>query len=607
MAGRIPDAVIEEIRQRSDIVEVVSRYLRLEKRGKNYLALCPFHQEKTPSFNINPEKQIFHCFGCGAGGNVFKFLMMVEGLSFPDAVKSLGAKAGIEISEETSPAELARQGKKDRAFKIYGLARDFYCILLGKDIGAGAVQYLASRSLSEAARETFQLGYAPPGWDSLTKFLTARGIKETELVALGLVQTKESGGCYDRFRNRVMFPIWDSQGRVVGFGGRTMGDDNPKYLNSPEGEFFNKGQLLYGLHIARKGIRELGYAVLMEGYMDVVSAYQHGVTNAVASLGTAFTREQGKLLMAYTHDVVIAYDADAAGVKAAMRAAEILQDLGCQVRIATIVGAKDPDEFIQRNGMAGWLKIIDTAIPLVQYKLMQAVKRFGIQNSGSKKRVLQEVLPNLAAVASPIELEEAIKQTATVLQVNWETVLEEIKSFKKNTRKKSQIGDNSAKDSHNIASTSNSFSFAQPRDARSHAEAGILRFALENRVWLERIVMELGRQFFQNPDFQGIFDAALACGAEQPVNKLFDLLEEPHQRVLSGILVQEIPGENTDQMLTDFINTIKKSTEKARLEDLLLKLAVAERAGDTERVLNLSRQIQLTMNKSEGPERGVAT
>ncbi|WP_333871406.1 DNA primase [Desulforamulus putei] len=604
MAGRIPDAVIEEIRQRSDIVEVVSRYVRLEKRGKNYLALCPFHQEKTPSFTVSPEKQAFHCFGCGVGGNVFKFLMMVEGLSFPDAVKSLGAKVGIEVPEEASPAELARQGKKDRAFKIYGLVRDFYRILLGKDIGARALQYLESRNLSGAARETFQLGYAPPGWDNLIKFLAARGIREEEMVKLGLAQTRETGGCYDRFRNRVMFPIWDSQGRVVGFGGRTMGDDNPKYLNSPEGEFFNKGQLLYGLHIARKGIRELGYAVLMEGYMDVVSTYQHGVTNAVASLGTAFTRDQAKLLMAYTHDVVIAYDADAAGVKAAVRAAEILQNSGCQVRIATIPGAKDPDEFIQKNGLAGWQKIIENAVPLVQYKLMQAVKTYGLQN---KRKVLQEVLPNLAAVASPIELEEAIKQTATVLQVNWETVLEEIKSFRKNTRKISQIGDNSVKNSHNIASTSNSLSTAQPRDARSHAEAGILRFALENKVWLERIVAELGREFFQNRDYQGIFDAYLASGVEQPLSGLFDLLDEPRQRVLSSILVQEIPGENIDQMVTDFITTIKKSSEKARLENLLAQLAAAERAGDTEKVRSLSRQIHMTMNKTEWPERGVAT
>ncbi|MCL5935062.1 MAG: DNA primase [Firmicutes bacterium] len=578
MAGRIPDAVVEEIRQCSDIVEVVSRYIRLEKRGKNYLALCPFHQEKTPSFNINPEKQIFHCFGCGVGGNVFKFLMMVEGLSFPDAVKSLGAKAGIDIPEETSPAEQARQGKKDRAFKIYGLVRDFYRLLLTKEVGAGAVQYLESRGLSGQTRETFQLGYAPPGWDNLANFLAAKGIREEESVPLGLLQTKESGGSYDRFRNRVMFPIWDSQGRVVGFGGRTMGEDNPKYLNSPECEFFNKGRLLYGLHIARKGIRELGYAVLMEGYMDVVSTFQHGVVNAVASLGTAFTREQGKLVMAYTHDVVIAYDADAAGVKAAMRAAEILQDLGCRVRIAAIAGAKDPDEFIQTNGLGGWQRIIDQAVPLVQYKLMQAVKKFGIQNIGSKARVLQEVLPNLAAVASPIELEEAIKQTATVLQVNWETVLEEIKSFKKNTRKISQIGDNSAKDSHNIASTSKSFLLTRPRDARSCAEAGILRFALEKRVWLERIVEELGRQFFQNPDYQGILDIILNSGVEQPINRLFDLLDEPRQRVLSSILMQEIPGENSDQVLTDYICTIKRSSQKARLEDLLIQLAAAERA-----------------------------
>ncbi|CCO09116.1 DNA primase [Desulforamulus hydrothermalis] len=603
MAGRIPEAVLEEIRQRSDIVEIVARYVPLEKRGKNYLALCPFHQEKTPSFNVSQEKQAFHCFGCGVGGNVFSFIMMVEGLSFLDAVRFLAARAGVKIPAEASPAEQARQGKRDRAFKIYGLVRDFYRLLLGKEIGAGARRYLESRRLAESAAETFQLGYAPAGWDNLVKFLAARGIKTEEMVQLGLAQTRESGGCYDRFRNRVMFPIWDSQGRVVGFGGRTMGDDNPKYLNSPEGEFFNKGRLLYGLHIARRSIRELGYAILMEGYMDVVSAYQHGVANAVASLGTAFTREQAGLLTAYTNEVVIAYDADAAGIKAALRAAEILQQVGCQVRIASITGAKDPDEFIQKYGLAGWQKIIQQAAPLVQFKLLQAVKAHGLSN---KRKILQEVLPNLAAVASPIELEEAVKQTATVLQVNWETVLEEIKSFKKNTRKISQIGDNSVKNSHNIASTRPAVP-QQPRDARSQAEAGILRMALENRSWLERILAELGQQFFQNSDYQSIFNAYLAGGSDRSAAALFNLLDEPRQKILSSILLQELPGPITEQMLADFINTIKKLSDKARLEDLLARLAAAEQSGDTAQVRDLSQQIHILMNKLKWPERGVAT
>lgn len=600
MSGRIPDEVIEDIRQKSDIVEVVSRYISLEKRGRNYVALCPFHQEKTPSFNINPEKQIFHCFGCGVGGEVFKFLMLMEGLSFPEAVRLQGAKVGVVIPEQLSPRDLARRSKQQRAMQIYALARDFYRALLSRDVGAKAVEYLAGRNLSETVRETFQLGYAPEGWDNLTKFLTAKGISVDELVKLGLAQSKAPGRCYDRFRNRIIFPIWDPQGRVVGFGGRTMGDDLPKYLNSPEGEYFNKGQLLYGLHLARRGIREQGYAVLMEGYVDVVSTYQHGVTNAVASLGTAFTREQGKLLMNYTHQVVIAYDSDSAGVKAAVRAAEILQELGGQVRIATIPEGKDPDEFIQKYGQPGWADVIKNAVSLIQFKLLQAVKQYGLRE---KKKILLEVLPNLAAVASPLELEEAIQQTATVLQVNWETVLAEVKKFKRNSRKTTPVWDKTVKNSHNIPSNAN----PAPKDARSNAETGLLRLALEHQDIVNRIEAELGREFFQNPDYQVIFSAILELGAQVSAARLFDKLKEPQQKVLSELLVQEIPGENLDQIFNDLVSTIKRASGKARLEELLMQLAVAEKAGNTERVLRLRQEINFNIMKSEGPERGVAT
>lgn len=605
MGSFIPEEVIEDISQKSDIVEVISQYITPEKRGKNLVARCPFHQEKTPSFNINPEKQIFHCFGCGVGGNVFKFLMMVEGLSFPEAVRLMGTKVGVVVPEERSPKEMARQSRKTKGLEIYGMVRDFYRSWLSKEVGHRAVSYLEGRNLSESVRETFQIGYALPGWDNLFKFLSSKGLSGEELVKLGLIQARESGGHFDRFRDRIMFPIWDHQGRVVGFGGRTLGDDTPKYLNSPEGEYFNKGQLLYGLHIARRGIREQGFAVLMEGYVDVVSTYQHGVTNAVASLGTAFTREQGKLLMNYTRHVVIAYDADEAGVKAALRASEILREQGCQVRIASIPEGKDPDEFIQHRGLEGWSTIINTALPMVQFTLLQAVEKVGLGSNTSKERILQEVLPNLAAVASPLELEEAVRHTATVLQVNWETVLSELKAYKIQNRKKPQSRDNYTKDSHNIASNSNLNTNKPQQDARSSSEAGLLRLALEDKTWLDRMVAELGRSFFQNPDYQVIFNVILE--QDPGTSKLMDRLEESQQRIVSRLLVQQIPRDDLVQIFTDFVSTIKRSSHKAKLEDLLTQLAKAERIGDTEQVLNLRRQINVTIMKSEGPERGVAT
>ncbi|RYD04133.1 hypothetical protein N752_16250 [Desulforamulus aquiferis] len=381
-----------------------------------------------------------------------------------------------------------------------------------------------------------------------------------------------------------------------------MGDDPPKYLNSPEGEYFNKGKLLYALHISRRGIREQGFAVLLEGYIDVVSVYQRGVTNAVASLGTAFTREQGRLLMSYTHNVVIAYDGDAAGVKAAIRAAEILQELGCKATIATIPDGMDPDDFIQAQGLEGWSNMIARALPLVQIKLLQAVKQYGIGNSASKQRILQEVLPNLAAVASSIELEEAVQHTATVLQVNWETVLDEIKSYRINNRKKSQFRDISSKDSHNIASNSNNQHSKRPADARATAEANLIRLALEDKSWLNRINQELGREFFQDPDYQLIYRTILDLEADGVSATIYTRLGEKQQRIYSELLVQDIPGQNLEQVFADLVKAIKKTGNKARLANLLEQLATAERAGDAEKVFMLRREINLSISKSEGPK-----
>jgi DNA primase len=309
--------------------------------------------------------------------------------------------------------------------------------------------------------------------------------------------------------------------------------------------------------------------------------------------------------MNYTHDVVIAYDADAAGIKAAQRASEIIRELGCQVRIVSITGAKDPDEYIKQYGIAGWTSIIEKATTLVQFKLLQAVKQYGVKNVAAKQRILQEVLPNLAAVASPLELEEAVQQTATILQVNWETVLAELKKFQAGNRKKSQIRDNSVKDSHNISSNAHRLS-NNPRDARTQAETGLLRLALENRQWLQLIVNELGQKFFQNQDYQSIFEIYLDSD-EESLAKLFNLLPETKQPVLSQLMMLEIPEVNLDQILKDYIHTIKRLSNKAKLDQLLAQLAQAERVGDTEMVKKLSREINLTMMKSEGPERGVAT
>lgn len=595
MGGLIPEDVVEDIRSRVDIVEVISEYLTLKRSGRNFLALCPFHQEKTPSFNVNPEKQIFHCFGCGTGGDVFKFIMLIENVAFPEAVQRLGEKLGLTVL--TQKVQPEHNDRAEQALKIYELVKDFYCWLLDQPVGQEAQEYLANRGLSGDSRVMFQVGYAPDRWDTLVNFLLNRGYRMAELLRLGLVQQGQGEGrIYDRFRHRVIFPLWNSAGRVVGFAGRTLDGSLPKYLNSPETEYFNKGRLLYGLHLARRSIREKGYAVIMEGYLDVITAHRYGITNAVASMGTSLTHEQGKLLMNYTHDIVIAYDADAAGVAAAVRGLDLLQEIGCRVRILSIPDGKDPDEYLKAHGPLDWQKLVDDATNLVEFKISQAVLRHGMADAGGKEKVLLEVLPNLLAMNSAVEQEEAIKLISTRLQLSWETVTTEFKRYRLNRKKKWLKTDRNRKDIHNIENDMPHGNSPKTVDARAKAEAGLLKLVLEEPALLAKVTAALGEKFFRNTGYQNIFAklTSLFKDGQYQTARLFNMLDETEQNLLSRILVQEIPGGTPVQIISDYIKAISQATGRARKEELLRQLAEAEKNHDRQRVASILQEITNT-------------
>ncbi|MGQ9824523.1 MAG: DNA primase, partial [Desulfotomaculales bacterium] len=476
-----PQDFIETVREQVDLVEVASEYLHLTRRGKDYVALCPFHQEKTPSFTVSREKQIFHCFGCGTGGNVFHFLMAMENLTFPEAVRQLAARAGLPVPVTGEGGE-KKARLESRILEMNALARDFYSrILRERPEGAPAREYLAKRGLTGETALLFGLGYAPDAWDSLTSHLRGHGYTLDEILAAGLAVAGERGRPFDRFRRRVIFPIRTVGGKIAGFGGRILGEGEPKYLNSPETPVFNKREVLYGLDRARQAIKELGFAVIMEGYMDVLTAHQAGITNAVGSLGTSLTVEQGRLLRRYTTEAVIAYDADAAGVAATLRGLDMLQELGYRVKVVTIPEGKDPDEYIRNRGRREWDALVEKAPPLVEYRLDQACR-----STGDKQKILAQVLPSVAKMASPLEQEEAVKLIAARLNVSWEALKSELRRINTEQRKKWPISDKIANKTHNIIT-----------DAKKIAEREIFRLVLQNPGYLPAVKEELGERFYE--------------------------------------------------------------------------------------------------------------
>lgn len=584
--GLIPPEIIEDVRIQTDIVGLVSEYVRLEKRGKNYAGNCPFHQERDPSFSVSPDKQLFYCFGCQTGGNAIKFLMLMENLTFVESVRRLADRAGIYLPDIERGSDNKRAAREEKAWKANALARDFYHNhLLNSPEASGAREYLAGRGLSEEIIKSFKIGCAPAAWDSLAVYMRGLGYGPGELIDFGLL-TGDSGRNFDRFRKRIVFPVTNPQGRVVAFGGRVFGpaENQPKYLNTPETQFFNKSRVLYGLEQARKAIKEAGYAVIMEGYMDVVTAHQFGVKNALASMGTSLTADQGKLLLRYSRDVYIAYDADSAGIKAASRGLDILQQIGCRLKVVSMPKGTDPDEFLREKGLDGWHKVIAGAQSLLEYKLNMA------QNSKKDiSDVIGEVLPNLAEIKSDIELEEGVKTVASRLSLSWEAVWGEIRRYREHTRKIWEKPDKIAKNTHNI------FKSGKPKDALSRAELGILKVLVENPEKLNYIRSVLGDDFLQEPLYGEIYRVVsghMDSGEFNP-SRLLDQLEEPAAGLLSRLIMEKNEGiQDPDRVVSDYINVIQRNRQARKRMILMQELATAEKNNDIDRVNKILKQLQ---------------
>ncbi len=414
-------ALLEEIRRRCDIVTLVAQTVELRPRGGELVGLCPFHPERSPSFYVSPDKQVFHCFGCGASGDVFTFLMRRERLSFGEAVEALAARVGVELRPE-SPGERRRRAERERCLEALAAAAAAYRTALDDGgLGEAARAYLAARGVGAAVAERFGLGYAPPGGDWLWRRLARAGLEAEVLERAGLV-LRQREGLRDRFTDRLMFPIRDEAGRVIGFGGRVLGEGEPKYLNSPETQVFSKKRVWFGLDLARAALRQGEPAVIMEGYMDVVAAHQAGITAAVASLGTALGPEQAQLLRRYAEEAVVAFDSDAAGARAAWRSLSVLQRAGLRVRVATVPEGKDPDGFLRVRGADGFRAVLAAAPALLDYAFAAAAAGEDLARPEGKARVAAALAPFILGEEDPVAQAAQARDLARRLDVSEEAV-----------------------------------------------------------------------------------------------------------------------------------------------------------------------------------------
>ena len=574
-----PENFINELVERSDIVDVVSGYVRLGKRsGSNLFGLCPFHSEKTPSFSVSPDKQIYHCFGCGKGGGVINFIMEIENLSFPEAVEFLARRAGMPIPEQTDDRESRRRAR------MLALNRDaarFFYSQLSTPAGRAARDYMAGRRIGSAAATNFGLGAAPDSWDSLLRAMEAKGYTGQELFEAGLARRGKNGGFYDSFRNRLMFPVIDVRGNVIGFSGRILEDGEPKYMNSPETPVFSKSRNLFALNLAKKS--KSGYIILSEGNIDVVSLHQAGFDSAVASLGTSLTPEQARLISRYTDQVIIAYDNDGAGQKASQRAIGILEKLDVRVKVLRMSGAKDPDEFIKRKGADAFRNLLDASENQMDYRLRNVTDKYDLNVDEQKVDFLKEATELVARLPGAVERQVYSMRVASMAGVAADVVSGEVERKRKRLLSRAQRSDQreQSRPERQLQPAEKGLRYEDPYSAA--AEEGLIRLLyLDPALSRETALPE--PEEFSSQALGRIYSAIRARidrGEEVSAAVLGGELSLNEMSLLVGILQKPELLSRGGRALRDYIKRIRERKELAAGETDLRELAsrLRERKG----------------------------
>ncbi|MBS4958252.1 MAG: DNA primase [Clostridium sp.] len=579
---QISEEILEKIKSQNDIVDVISERVRLRKSGRNFTGLCPFHNEKTPSFSVSQEKQIYKCFGCGEAGNVISFVMKEKNLPFIEAVKYLANRANIPL--EMNNGEKSKSAKKKELLYRVNVeaAKFFFSNLMNNQ---NAKEYFLNRGIKEETIKKFGLGFANDSWNSLMFYLRKKGINDTLLEEAGLISVnKEKGSKYDRFRNRVIFPVFDYQGRVIGFGGRVLDDSKPKYLNSPETLVFQKGTNLYGLNFALKHNMSERYFVIVEGYMDLISLHQYGITNVVASLGTALTINQARLLKRYADKVIISYDADMAGQMATLRGLEILRTAGFDVRVLNIPQGKDPDEYVRSNGKEAFLKLINSAEPLIDYRMKKAEEGIDFKNSQSlilyAKRIM-EIISDL----DPVEKDVYIKKASENTGIKEQTLYDILKSRMKDNRE-NNFRNNKEEDRSKL--------YVEPGFLK--AERAILKIMLENKEYLQYIEERISENDFILLEHKEIFTIIILAKGEN-INNIDSFIESKLNNTKSIGELVKIREENiffandVKVQINDFINEIHSYKLKQRIDQLRKEQKELENQGKIEESIKLAIEL----------------
>ena len=421
--ARYSEEIIDEVRQSNDIVDVISQYMYLKRSGRNYFGLCPFHNEKSPSFSVSPDKQIFHCFGCGVGGNVISFIMKIEGCGFVEAIQILAEKANIQLPTLENNVDSQREELKAKVYKVNEFTAKFYHENLYKPTSKAGQEYVKKRMLTNDTLENYKIGFSGR-FNELYMALKHNGFGDQEILESGLVNRNDNGQYIDRYRNRLMFPICDVRGRVIAFGGRVLDDSKPKYINSPENVIYSKGRHLFGLNVAKK--YDTKQLLIVEGYMDVISLHQRGVKNVVGALGTALTQQQGFLLRKNAEQVILSFDSDEAGQTAKLRAIDVLQSMGLDLRVLQMEGAKDPDEYIIKYGNARFKNVVDRAISVLEFKIKILKNKLNLDNINDKIKFLNEIAKLLSNIDNTMEREIYIEKIAKGYNISKEAIYAEV-------------------------------------------------------------------------------------------------------------------------------------------------------------------------------------
>ncbi|WP_102400167.1 DNA primase [Haloimpatiens massiliensis] len=576
----ISEDLILRIKEENDIVDVISEVVNLKKTGRNYVGLCPFHGEKTPSFTVSPDKQIFKCFGCGEAGNVYTFVMKNRNVTFPEAAKILGDRVNISIEQEKDNSP--QNQKREKLYKInVDAARYFYKNL---NNSSAAKKYFFKRGITHKTLVKFGLGYAMNGWNNLLNYLKGKGYTELDMVEAGLIIKSKNGNYYDRFRNRVIFPVFNYKGKVIGFGGRVLDDSKPKYLNSPETYVFKKGTNLYGLNFALNNFNG-DTLMIVEGYMDCISLHQRGITYVVASLGTAFTPYQAKLLKRYVKKIIISYDADAAGQAATLRGLEILKNQGFDVRVLIIPDGKDPDEFVKNHGKEAFEKLIKDALPLTEYRIKVESNGINFHDKEMIIKYTKKVIPILAEL-QPIEQDLYIKRVAEKTDVNQQALYDMINRYV-NRKEKSNADMNFAQENAEKL-------YLEP--AYIKAERVLINTMLKDASKIqsisgimkpEEMVLDVHREIYdyilknsQLSSDQLIKDVEMQCRDIESSKEFVKILE-----------TEILDEENYTEAIKDCIAQIKKSKLEESKKVIMDKIRKYESEGNLEESIRLAKEL----------------